>query len=268
MSLSSDSKNSAASGQRTVLILAGVTIFLVLAIIFAFVVKHQDAKSFADSIEAAQNGMTLFQTIQSGGWVMVVLGLLSMATSALIIFLFIRMNLNTLVAPELAHSLIGHLRARKNGLVRQLCLENKNLITGIILEGLDRVNDSSDDAKDAVEIAAKKEVTGLWQYIGYLADIAAIAPMIGLLGTVLGMIQAFNAIAFQTAVVKPVLLAGGVSKAMVTTAAGMIIAIVAMSFYSVFRTKVQYITNTMEVLVNDIINSLSPEKKTQAASAK
>lgn len=268
MSVMSENNNNSASSQRTVLMLAGATIFLVAAIIFAFVMKNQNVKSYVDSVESARNGMTLYQTIQSGGWVMIVLGLLSMVTSALIIFLFIRMNLNTLVAPELAHSLIVHLREKKNGLVKQLCLENKNLITGIILEGLDRVGDSMDDAKDAIELSAKREVTGLWQYIGYLADIAAIAPMIGLLGTVLGMIQAFNAIAFQTAVVKPVLLAGGVSKAMITTAAGMIIAIVAMSFYSVFRTKVQYITNTMEVLVNDIVNSISSEKKTRVSSEK
>ena len=67
------------------------------------------------------------------------------------------------------------------------------------------------------------------------------------------MIQAFNVIAFQTAVVKPILLAGGVSKAMVTTAGGLIIAIPALIFYSYFRGKVQTIANRVETYSTDLI---------------
>jgi biopolymer transport protein ExbB len=77
--------------------------------------------------------------------------------------------------------------------------------------------------------------------------------LIGLLGTVIGMIRAFNAIAFQTAVVKPILLAGGVSQAMVTTAAGLIVAIPAMIFYAYFRGRVHDITNIVENYSTDII---------------
>lgn len=261
-----DGNQSSNANQRTILTSAIAVVIVLIAIIYSFVGRNQDAKTYADSIENAKNGMTLFQTIQAGGWVMVVLGLLSVATVALIVYLFARMDVKRLVDPEKTHELLNHMKSKKNGLVRQLCLENPNLMTGILVSGLDKLDSSLDDAKEAMEINAKKEVTNLWQSIGYLSDIAAIAPMIGLLGTVLGMIQAFNAIAFQTAVVKPVLLAGGVSKAMVTTAAGMIIAIVAMSFYSVFRGKVQDITNMTEVLVNDAINTIDVEKKTRAVS--
>ena len=104
-----------------------------------------------------------------------------------------------------------------------------------------------------MENHTKKEIGGMWQNISYLADIATIAPLVGLLGTVLVMIQAFNVIAFQTAVVKPILLAGGVSKAMVTTAGGLIVAIPVMLFYAYFRGKVQDISNVVESYATDII---------------
>ena len=104
-----------------------------------------------------------------------------------------------------------------------------------------------------MENCGRKEVATLWQNISYLADIATVAPMVGLLGTVLGMIQAFNVIAFQTAVVKPILLAGGVSKAMVTTAGGLIVAIPIMIFYAYFRGKVQEISSIVESYLTDII---------------
>ena len=112
---------------------------------------------------------------------------------------------------------------------------------------------------------ARKEMGVLWQRIGILSDIAAIAPMIGLLGTVVGMIQAFNTIAFQTAVVKPILLAGGIGKAMITTAGGLVVAIPAMLAYSYFRIKVQNIMHIVENYSADIIKLITDltRKKSQ-----
>ena len=81
-----------------------------------------------------------------------------------------------------------------------------------------------------LEMAYAEEERRLNRYMAVLDTIITLAPLLGILGTVLGMIQAFNVIAFQTAVVKPILLAGGVSKAMVTTAGGLIVAIPAMLF--------------------------------------
>ena len=103
----------------------------------------------------------------------------------------------------------------------------------------------------------------LWQKLSYLADIAAIAPMVGLLGTVLGMIQAFNVIAFQTGAVKPVLLASGISKAMVTTATGLIVAIPAMIFYSFFRGRLQNVTARLENISTELFHLLTDAGQTK-----
>ena len=136
----------------------------------------------------------------------------------------------------------------------------KNMISTIILAGLDKKQKGPLLVRESIEVAARKEVGMLWQGISYLADVATVAPLIGLLGTVLGMIQAFNVIAFQTAVVKPILLAGGVSKAMVTTAGGLIVAIPAMLFYSYFKGKVQDISNAVESYTTDVIKVIEETK--------
>ena len=114
-----------------------------------------------------------------------------------------------------------------------------------------------DVIKEAMLDKGRRIVGDMTQKLSYLADVAVISPMVGLLGTVLGMIQAFNVIAFQTGAVKPILLAGGISKAMVTTATGLIIAIPAMIFYSYFRGKVQNITSQLENISTELFHLIS-----------
>ncbi len=223
---------------------------------------------YVETAEQAQNGMTLWQTIQSGGWVMVVLMLMSITMIALITFLFQKLDAKKLLPEAFTYDVIRHFGAQENELVRKLCAEDDNMISAIMLNSLDKSEQGPQVVRETIELGAKREIASLWQWTGYLSDIAAIAPMVGLLGTVIGMIQAFNTIAFQSAVVKPMLLAGGVSKAMVTTAAGMIIAIIAMGFYSFFRSRVQEITNIFETYVNDILNTTpikTIKKKTASA---
>ena len=133
--------------------------------------------------------------------------------------------------------------------------EKENLIAKIVLAGLDKTKKKPGDilVREAMEHRARIEIGGLWQNLNYLSDIVAVAPLLGLLGTVLGMIQAFHAVPLQSAGAKTALLSAGISKAMVTTAAGLIVAIPVLMSYSYFRGKVQEVTNTIEIYVTDII---------------
>ena len=238
------------------LIVAGILFLLVILVLgfFIYQQKATDIETYVDTVQQAQAGMTVWQTIQAGGWVMVVLAFLSVFTLNIIVYLLLHLKPEKLVPEDFSHDLIRHLHEKNYALVRQICLEGGNLITSVVLAGLDKIERGAGAAREAVELKARREITSLWKPVGYLADIGVVAPMIGLLGTVIGMIQAFNTIAFHSAVVKPILLAGGVSKAMVTTAGGMIIAIVAMIFYALFKSKVQEITNILETLTTDILH--------------
>ncbi len=226
---------------------------------FAQAAPQQQIKPLVDAYEQSAGGMTLFQMIQSGGFIMIILGLLSLAGTANIVYNFLTLKTTKLVPVDFAEMLIRKLEVGDARGAKYLCRENQNILARIVNISVQDDKREVAFVRESMEIAARKEIGALWQNISYLGDIASIAPLIGLLGTVLGMIQAFNVIAFQSAVVKPILLAGGVSKAMVTTAGGLIVAIPAMMFYSFFRGKVQEISNVIEGYSTEIIRIIEEE---------
>lgn len=188
---------------------------------------------------------------------MLILAVLSIVATAIIIYSFMTLKVNNLSPKQFAEEAIQRLEKGSERAVKDMCRSEQNIVANIIMAGLDKKNKGPLFAREAMENCVRKEISKLWQNISYLADIAVVAPLIGLLGTVLGMIQAFNVIAFQAAVVKPILLAGGVSKAMVTTAGGLMVAIPAMILYAYFRTRVQEITNVVEGYSTDIIKIIA-----------
>jgi len=201
--------------------------------------------------------MTLWQTLKAGGGVMVVIGFLSVLAVAIVIYDIRFLNVNRLAPRDFFKQVMSKLDSRDFGAAKELCArENHTIIAKIVLAGLDRKNPMDDTAREAMESTARIELTNLWQNINYLSDIVAVAPLLGLLGTVLGMIQAFHAVPLQSASVKTTLLAAGISKAMVTTASGLIVAIPALIAYSYFRGQVQQVTNMIEIYSTDIIKAI------------
>ena len=201
--------------------------------------------------------LTLWQTLKAGGGVMVVIGILSIVAVAIIIYDIMMLNVAKLAPQKLFKSVMLKLESRDFGEAKALCYkENNTIIAKIVLAGLERRSPLDDAAREAMESTARIELTNLWQNINYLSDIVAVAPLLGLLGTVLGMIQAFHAVPLQSASVKTTLLAAGISKAMVTTASGLIVAIPTLMAYSYFRGQVQLVTNKIEIYSTDIIKAI------------
>ncbi len=122
--------------------------------------------------------------------------------------------------------------------------ENYCLSSEVILAGLERYRGSEfgfAEYKSAVEEAGEDQTGQLYRQTEVLGVIGAIAPMLGLTGTVLGMITAFNTIADQEGMAKPEDLAGGIGQALVTTLLGLVVAIPTMVAYSFFRNKIDSI---------------------------
>ena len=122
--------------------------------------------------------------------------------------------------------------------------ENFSLASEVILAGLERYRGSEfgfAEYKSAVEEAGEDQTGQLYRQTEVLGVIGAIAPMLGLTGTVLGMITAFNTIADQEGMAKPEDLAGGIGQALVTTLLGLVVAIPTMVAYSFFRNKIDSI---------------------------
>jgi biopolymer transport protein ExbB len=201
--------------------------------------------------------MTLWQTLKAGGGVMVVIGLISVVAVAIIIYDLMMLNVRKLAPRRVFDEVMRKLETKEFAAAQSVCHQEKNtIISKIALAGLERKNPLDDSAREAMENTARVELTNLWQNISYLSDIVAVAPLLGLLGTVLGMIQAFHAVPLQTASMKTTLLAAGISKAMVCTASGLIVAIPALVAYSYFRGQVQQVTNMIEIYTADIIKAI------------
>jgi len=246
------------TNQRNMLKAAlGVFVFLLFFFCRLDTVFAQVSGMLGSGAEPMPTEMTLWQTLKAGGGVMVVIGLLSVVAVAIIIYDIMMLNVNKLAPRRLFEDVMRKLESRDFGAAQTACRkENNSIISKVVLAGLERRNPLDDSAREAMESTARIELTNLWQNINYLSDIVAVAPLLGLLGTVLGMIQAFHAVPLQSASIKTTLLAAGISKAMVTTASGLIVAIPVLMAYSYFRGQVQQVTNMIEIYSTDIIKAI------------
>jgi biopolymer transport protein ExbB len=220
----------------------------------------QTVEKYIPDAAAAEQGMTLWQIIKAGGEVMILLVVLSIVAMGLIVYYFLTIKQDNLIPEDFQEKVISLIEAGRFDEARKLSEENENLIANVVIAGLSRKGREKIVVKEAIQDKGRRGIDDLRHKLSYLADVAVISPMVGLLGTVLGMIQAFNVIAFQTGAVKPILLASGISKAMVTTAAGLMIAIPAMIFYSFFRGRVQNVTAHLENVSTELFNLITEEK--------
>lgn len=198
--------------------------------------------------ETIEQGMTLMQLIEAGGTVMLVIGGLAVLATALTLFYAITLRVGRFVDPDFSSKLYTCLFQRDLEGALGLCTRKRGFVAEVLLAGL--TLDSHDRAavQEAMQAEGARRAAVLWQRVTYLQDIAVLTPMLGILGTVLGMIRSFNVIAFSASGVKPVALAAGVSQALVTTAAGLAVAIPTMFVFFIFRGRVQRIIASAEAV--------------------
>lgn len=187
----------------------------------------------------------MFELVTAGGWLMV-----PIIACSIVAFAIIAERLWTLrVARVLPRSQVTQVwdwaKEKKLDLERIQTLRASSPLGRILAAGLTNRSSSREVMKEAIEDTGRHVVHELERYLNTLGTIAAIAPLLGLLGTVIGMIKVFSAITTQ-GVGNPAALAGGISEALITTAAGMAVAIPTLMFYRYFRGKVALLVIRME----------------------
>lgn len=133
-----------------------------------------------------------------------------------------------------------------------LCETNNTPLSNIISSGLKNI----EKIEDAIKLESSKQISNLEKFISALSTISTIAPLLGLLGTIIGMIQSFSVISVLGAT-KPTELASGISNALLTTAAGLIIAIPTVVFYNYFVNNIDKRISFIENTVNEIIKEIN-----------
>ena len=137
-----------------------------------------------------------------------------------------------------------------------LCSQTESPIAKMIEKGIHRIGSPLKNIEASIENVGKIEIYKLEKNLSLLATIAGAAPMIGFLGTVTGMIQAFIAIAQEEGSVSPKLLSTGIYEAMITTAAGLVVGIIAYLGYNFLVARVQKVIHNMEYTSIDFIDLL------------
>lgn len=136
------------------------------------------------------------------------------------------------------------------------CEQKDVPITRILKQGLERLGRPISEIQDAVQAAGKHESFELEKRTNLLASIAGIAPMLGFFGTVVGMIRAFQEIQNLQGNVNPSVLAGGIWEALITTAAGLLVGILALFAYNFLIGRIRRLTNDMERSATDFVDLL------------
>jgi biopolymer transport protein ExbB len=139
---------------------------------------------------------------------------------------------------------------------KMLCRQSDTPIGRMIGKGLSRIGSPLKNIEVSIENVGKIEIYNLEKNLSLLATISGAAPMIGFLGTVTGMIRAFISIAQEEGAVSPKLLSAGIYEAMLTTAAGLFVGIVAYLGYNYLVTRVQKVVHNMEYTSIDFIDLL------------
>ena len=139
------------------------------------------------------------------------------------------------------------------------CRKSPTPISQIMLAGLMKFGRGRDEMKEAIEDSANQEIPVLERNLSTLSTIGNITPLLGLLGTVFGMVKAFNVIAVM-GVGKPEALAGGISEALLTTAFGLSIAIPTIVVYNYLSHRVDKLIRDMEINCVDLIDLLTNQE--------
>jgi biopolymer transport protein ExbB len=211
-------------------------------------VKAAGGSANAEVKPVKDEPLTLWRIFLLGGNLMWVLAFLSFASIVLITFYFLSLTPSNAIPPLFAQRLHELLANRRVAEAATFCEQHDNSLSRILRKGITAMDRGRDAIVEAMQSEGQRQASVFWQRISYLSDVGIVAPMVGLLGTVLGMMHLFMGIRTSLAIggFKPDQLAGGIFEAIITTVAGLIIAIISTCFYSYFRGVVQRIIISLE----------------------
>jgi biopolymer transport protein ExbB len=198
------------------------------------------------------NPVTLWKLIESGGWVMVAIGFLSVVTVMLVFTYLFTLRRGAILTPHYMNTADVLLKKRDYLGLLAISSRHGEAVARVVQRTLDFATKnptaSYEVVREIAETEAASQAASLQHRTVYLADIGMLAPMIGLLGTVIGIISSFGDLAHKdVSQSRDMLLAGGVSQALVATASGLVLGITAMFFYSLFRNRVQSLISDLEI---------------------
>lgn len=198
--------------------------------------------------------MNLFEIFLKGGFIMWLILATSIVGLAVVIDRFLVLRKARINVPAFMVRIRGFIKKKDISGAISYCMEEKSPVANIVRKGLKKYKYGHDRVKEAIENAGSQEISKLEKGLTILATVAGIAPLLGFLGTVTGMIQAFMTIQDLAGAANPSDLAGGIWEALITTAFGLIVGIPALAFYNYFLSAVKRLVGEMETVANDVVD--------------
>lgn len=202
----------------------------------------------------------MLEIVQSGGWLMVPILLCSIVAAAISVERLWTLQRSRITPRNLLAQIWSSIKANDMDAQKLRELRGSSPMGQVLAAGIANAKRSRDIMKEAMEEAAGQIGHDLERYLTSLGIIASISPLIGLLGTVVGMIKVFTALMLEGAGNANVL-AGGISQALITTAAGLSVAIPALIFHRFFLRRVDELMVTMEQEAGKLVDILQGDKE-------
>jgi len=190
--------------------------------------------------------LSLWQLTMDGGYIMIPLALLLLVSIYIFVERCIFITRATREDSTFMKRIRDYIHEGDIESAERLCKKTDTPYSRLILKGVTRIGRPINDVMTAIENAGNLEVSQLSKGFTWLSTTAAGAPMLGFLGTVTGMIEAFYALAKAGAASNITLLSGGIYQALVTTVAGLVVGILALFAYNYLVSRVNHVMNNME----------------------
>ncbi|MFT4770483.1 MAG: biopolymer transport protein ExbB [Cryomorphaceae bacterium] len=219
----------------------------------------------ADSLGSGQvteETLSILELLQGGGWyIMIPLAVLSVLAIYIFAERWMAISKAQKEDKDFMNRIKDYVSDGKLEAARSFCQSSNTPIGRMLDKGIARVGKPMDDVSASIENIGKLEVYKLEKGLALLATVAGAAPMIGFLGTVIGMISTFHAMKISDAGVEIAALSGGIMQAMITTVAGLIIGIIAYIAYNTLVVKVDKVVHRMEARSIEFIDLLEEPGK-------
>ena len=207
-----------------------------------------------------QEQITVMELLFKGGFMMIPILILFVISIYILIEKILIINRESKSPQGFTDEIISRVKNDDINGAKLICNDTNNPVSRMILKGLNKLNTSLKNIESSIENVGKIEIYNLEKNLSLLATISGAAPMIGFLGTVTGMIQAFISIAEEEGAVSPKLLSSGIYEAMLTTAAGLFVGIVAYLSYNYLVSRVEKLIHKMEYTTIEFIETLQNRK--------
>ena len=201
--------------------------------------------------------LSALELATKGGWIMILLAVLSIIAVYIFIERYIAVSRATKYDNGFMERIREYMKDGKLDSAKAVCRGNSTPISRMIEKGISRIGRPLGDINSAIENVGNLEVAQLERGVNILAMIASAAPMIGFLGTVIGMIHAFYDMSMAGNNLDITTLSNGIYTAMVTTVGGLIVGIIAYFFHAIISTKIQKVVNLLEGKATEFMDVLN-----------